>query len=817
MSDWKIIVPVATTNMVLNSSAEIGGNFAAVGGAVVSRQSSVQWIGNFAYKVEPAGNNQGVDFTLSALSNAIHYVTMRIFGTLPAAWDWSLDGVAFTAPTLITIYGDGWSLYGLQFSAAQANGSTTLSVYQNGAGSGNFRVDAIQVEEQTIYTTYCDGDQPGCEWNGAAHASTSTRSALSRAGGFIRDLKDDYYFGVIDVLGFGMPQLTVAVDGYAILPGGQLNSIKTNSRTGTLIGVFKDPTDAVGCDLHEMRQTLLEELAHDKYPKGALGWQPVILRYVGADVTKEIAVHYESGLEANIRLENRIHEKASIRFRAPDPFWYELGEESTALDTNDSATFRYVGGRLRSSGQWDDLNVTNLPGGPAFPNIHAIAISPIDKKIYYAGDFTNWNNVFQRDYITRYDPFSDSWETVGNAGDFNNVVRALVFGADGTLYAGGDFTNAGGVATADYVAQYDTATDTWSAVSGGGVISVRALAISKTGILYIGGTFLNWNGIGNADRIVQWDGSAYTALGTGMDSSVFGLAVNSDDVLYAAGLFTTAGGVAVNYVASWDGSAWSALDSSYFSSQTLVVEIDRSDNVYVGGGFANAGGDANADSIVKWNGTAYETLGTGVRSSIRKISIAPDEIVYVAGFITDAGGILVADGIAKWNGTSWAHIDISFAGTPDIVVETAVESDPVVPEIYDVWIGFDNTGTENYSGLVLISNSGTTPAWPKITINRSGGTTATLKQVRNETTGDSLLFDYSLLDGETLTINLDPTTGSIISSFFGPREDAILANSDRGQWAMQVGGNDVTAFVDVVGGPTITAFLVFKTPYKSFD
>ena len=31
--------------------------------------------------------------------------------------------------------------------------------------------------------------------------------------------------------------------------------------------------------------------------------------------------------------------------------------------------------------------------------------------------------------------------------------------------------------------------------------------------------------------------------------------------LYAGGYFTTAGGVPANYIAKWDGSAWSALGS----------------------------------------------------------------------------------------------------------------------------------------------------------------------------------------------------------------------------------------------------------------
>ena len=50
----------------------------------------------------------------------------------------------------------------------------------------------------------------------------------------------------------------------------------------------------------------------------------------------------------------------------------------------------------------------------------------------------------------------------------------------------------------------------------------------------------------------------------GMNSAVAGLTVFDDGTgpaLYAGGGFTTAGGVSANYIAKWNGSAWSPLGS----------------------------------------------------------------------------------------------------------------------------------------------------------------------------------------------------------------------------------------------------------------
>lgn len=69
------------------------------------------------------------------------------------------------------------------------------------------------------------------------------------------------------------------------------------------------------------------------------------------------------------------------------------------------------------------------------------------------------------------------------------------------------------------------------------------------------------------------------------------LAASGTD-LYAGGWFTTAGGIAANRIAKWDGSAWSALGSG-MNSNVHALTVSGT-NLYVGGKFTTAGNKVSA-------------------------------------------------------------------------------------------------------------------------------------------------------------------------------------------------------------------------------
>src|SRR6266403_5079889 len=83
----------------------------------------------------------------------------------------------------------------------------------------------------------------------------------------------------------------------------------------------------------------------------------------------------------------------------------------------------------------------------------------------------------------------------------------------------------------------------WTTVGSGMSNGVLALAVSG-GDLYAGGAFTNAGGVA-ANYIAKWDGSSWSALGSGMNGVVRALAVSGSN-LYAGGDFTMASDLAVN-------------------------------------------------------------------------------------------------------------------------------------------------------------------------------------------------------------------------------------------------------------------------------
>ena len=307
---------------------------------------------------------------------------------------------------------------------------------------------------------------------------------------------------------------------------------------------------------------------------------------------------------------------------------------------------------------------------------------------------------------------SPAWlPTFGGEPGTNGTIAALTVYDDGggpALYAGGNFTTAGG-ASANRIAKWNGSS--WSALgsgmSGAGFSTVQALAVYDDGggpALYAGGSFDSAGGV-TANRIAKWDGTDWSPLGSGLNGPVHVLAVHDDGggpALYAGGGFTTAGGVAANRIAKWDGTSWTPLGSGLNDGVlALAVYEGGGPALYVGGVFTNAGGVA-ANRIAKWDGSNWAPVGSGVDDvdgdfdeievdALAVFDGGTGPALYAGGSFSTAGGVATGS-IARWDGSSWSALGGGFGGS--YVRDLAVYDEGGGPALY-VGGQWDHPGSRN--------------------------------------------------------------------------------------------------------------------------
>ena len=136
--------------------------------------------------------------------------------------------------------------------------------------------------------------------------------------------------------------------------------------------------------------------------------------------------------------------------------------------------------------------------------------------------------------------------------------------------------------------------------------------------LYAGGDFTTAGGV-SAERIAKWNGASWSALGapgSGMNDAVYALAVFDDGsrpALYAGGAFTTAGGVRRLDIAKWDGTSWSALGTPGSGMNGAVYALsvfdDGSGRRSTRAALHHGRRRRRRAYIAKWNGTSWSALG----------------------------------------------------------------------------------------------------------------------------------------------------------------------------------------------------------------
>ncbi|MBH8557791.1 T9SS type A sorting domain-containing protein [Hymenobacter negativus] len=332
--------------------------------------------------------------------------------------------------------------------------------------------------------------------------------------------------------------------------------------------------------------------------------------------------------------------------------------------------FRPAGVAGAGDERWQDG--FGLPNGT---DAEVLAVLSVGNTIYIGGSFTVVGTVPAR-CVAKWD--GTSWSGLGAGvgdlsvyGGVDGGVYALAVAANGDVYAGGKFTQASGVPATNVARWNGTA---WSALgaglyrSGGGASAVYALLAGPGGAMYAGGNFTQAGGVAT-QGIAQWNGTAWSFLGTttynGVNSNVNSLALAANGDLYVGGQFTQAGAVNANRIARWNGTTWSALGAgigSVGSDMVAALAVASNGDLYAAGSFIRAG-SVTANAIAKWNGTTWSALianpstgqGNGVNSYVYSLALAPNGDLYVGGIFTQAG-LTAVSRVARWTGTTWVAL-----------------------------------------------------------------------------------------------------------------------------------------------------------------
>lgn len=800
MGKWFVITAEETTNLIKNPSFELdAANWSISGtGATIARTNERAAAGDYALRVTEGSatavltssdtvtlaNGESLSASVALFLPSANYVvgdvTVRLYDTTNAAVRVSANPGAVGSWQIVEVT---WT------NNTGSNATVKLDVVSTVADSSStFDVDRAQLEKLSYNTTYCDGDQPGCSWNGAFHASTSTRDGETRAGGRPVDLETLGLY-LESMTGIGVPPVNTISAERALLDGREFQRQKFGAR------FFRLSSRLIGSslsNLHALRAAIWGKIRPEND-----GNDPVIFEYRGAATRKRIAARYFSGFDFGKK--DGFTEFVSVQYVADDPFWFGLLDESVSLSTSGTSTHKYLAARI--GGDWSRLD-TNWTG--SFASMDQLFVDEKTGYLYVVGSFSNVDGVSAADNVFRI-PLPDG--AVADIGAGNNPIRDVAVAPNGNVWICGTLTTIDGVSNAG-VAEWDGTSWTGHAPTlGAGTNAPTSIAVAADGTVYITGELSSWGSV--TTDVAKYDGTTWAALGSGFNNTGELVRIGPDGNPYFIGNFTTANGMTVNRIAYWNGTTFVALGSG-LNGLPYDLAWDARGLLYVVGAFTTAGGQT-ANRAAAWNGRAWSQLGNGLDATVHAVDVDGDGIAYIGGSMTgENDGISGASLIMGWNGYNWFHADASFGSF-------SAADDVAVRPNGDLFVSFRGASTTNRSAINTIDNAGTARAYPIVRIQRTGGDGARIKYLSNlSIDGAELFFSYALADGETLTIDFRPGKRSVVSSFSGSVA-GVLPNSDLTGFYLKPGENRISVFVDPDNSPTVSASIRWTPQFAGAD
>jgi len=269
---------------------------------------------------------------------------------------------------------------------------------------------------------------------------------------------------------------------------------------------------------------------------------------------------------------------------------------------------------------------------------------------------------------------SSAWLAAHNGSALSGSVRAItLWDSDGPgprpalPVVGGSFAGAGAVALNNLAAWTENG---WLPIAGGtagGQLTgqVSALAVLPNGHLIAAGLFTSAGGVAAAN-IARFDGQTWHPLAAGLTGQgnatlggVRALLVLPNGDLIAGGDFTASGATPLSLIARWDGTAWSALGTGMtrqggmvYAPAVFALAQTSTGDIVAAGQWTHAGG-VPATHIARWDGDEWLPMASGFNAYVTALVSLPGGDVVAGGEFTLSGATGLTR-IARWNGTAWA-------------------------------------------------------------------------------------------------------------------------------------------------------------------
>ena len=301
--------------------------------------------------------------------------------------------------------------------------------------------------------------------------------------------------------------------------------------------------------------------------------------------------------------------------------------------------------------------------GSGFNTRVNIVSTQSNDKILVGGQFTSYSGI-TKNYIVRLNSDGSIDETFNIGTGFDNFVNFIKIQSDNKILIGGNFTTYSGVTTNRIIRlNTDGSIDNTFNIGTGFDNSIISIDIQSDNKILIGGNFTTYSGV-TTNRIIRLntDGSIDETfnIGTGFNNTIYSIKTQDDNKILVGGSFTTYSGATNNRIIRLNTNG--SIDNTFnigtgFDSSIISIDIQSDNKILIGGNFTTYSG-VTSNRIIRLNtdGSIDNTfnIGTGFDSQVATIKSQLDGKILLGGFFTTYNGVttnriirLNTDGIAE--------------------------------------------------------------------------------------------------------------------------------------------------------------------------